>query len=410
MNWRNVGTVFHKELRDTLRDRRTLLSTFLIPLVAMPILMLGAGTVAYKAVSKAQAEVPTVMVLGGADSPEVQTALAGYKKIMLVPAAADWRQRIADKQLRAAVEIPAGFAAALASGAPATVKVYHYEGELRSGFAAGEVRRFLTDYREKQVVARLTARSLPATLLKPFDIRSENVAPPEKVGGNAIGGIIPYVFIIFCFAGALYPAIDLTAGEKERGTLETILCSPVARVELVLGKFLLVLAASLTTVACSLISMGLSAFLGGSLLARGALGGAAAASGGNPAAVLPQIDPLGLLAVGAMILPIAVLFAALLLTLSLFAKSTKEAQSYASPLILVVLLPAMMSMLPGVELNAGLAMVPILNLSLVCKELVSGVWHWGYIALIFGSSCLYAAGGLALCVRMFNREGVLFRT
>ena len=103
MNWRNVFTVFHKELRDTLRDRRTLLSTFLIPLVAMPILMLGAGTVAYKAVSKAQAEVPTVMVLGGADSPEVQTALAGCKKIMLVPAAADWRQRIADKLLRAAV-------------------------------------------------------------------------------------------------------------------------------------------------------------------------------------------------------------------------------------------------------------------------------------------------------------------
>ncbi len=410
MNWRNVLTVFRKELRDTLRDRRTLISTLLIPSVAMPLVMLGAGAVAYKTVTKAQSEVPTVMVLGGDDSPAVRTALAEHKKVALVPAAADWRQRIADKQLRAAVEIPGGFDAALARGEPATVKVYHYEGELRSGFAAGEARRFLTDYREKQVVARLAARGLPATLVKPFDIRSENVAPPEKVGGNAIGGIIPYIFILFCFAGALYPAIDLTAGEKERGTLETILCSPVARVELVLGKFLLVLVASLTTVVCSLISMGLSALVGGSLLARGSLGAAAAAAGGNSAGVLPRIDPLGLLAVGAMVLPIAVLFAALLLTLSLFAKSTKEAQSYASPLILVVILPAMMSMLPGVELNAGLALVPILNLSLVCKELVSGVWHWGYIGLIFGSSCLYAAGGLILCVRMFNREGVLFRT
>jgi sodium transport system permease protein len=104
-----------------------------------------------------------------------------------------------------------------------------------------------------------------------------------------------------------------------------------------------------------------------------------------------------------------VLFAAALITISLFAKSFKEAQSYVSPLIIVIILPAVIGMLPGVELNARLALVPVLNVSLVSKELVSGVWPWHYLALIFGSTCLYAAIALSLAVRMFNREDVIFR-
>jgi sodium transport system permease protein len=110
-----------------------------------------------------------------------------------------------------------------------------------------------------------------------------------------------------------------------------------------------------------------------------------------------------------MILPMAVFFSALLLALSLFAKSFKEAQSYVSPLIIVIILPAVVGMLPGVELNTRLALIPVLNLSLVSKEMVSGVFNWHYIALIFGSSCVYAAAALAWCVWMFKRESVIFR-
>jgi sodium transport system permease protein len=91
------------------------------------------------------------------------------------------------------------------------------------------------------------------------------------------------------------------------------------------------------------------------------------------------------------------------------AKSYKEAQSYVSPLIIVVIMPAMMGMLPGVELSAKTALIPILNVCLACKEMLSGVWHWGYLALIFGSTAVVAAGAIALCVWMFNREDVMFR-
>lgn len=411
MNRSNVVTVYLKELRDSLRDRRTLISMIVVPTLMIPGIMLVAGVVSYMVVNKAREEVPAVMVLGGNDSPVVRAALIADRKIRLVPATADWKQRITDKQLRAAVEIPAGFDAALEHGDATVLKIFNYESELRSGFAVGELHRFFNDYREKIITARLAGRGLPAALVKPFEVKTENVAPPEKVGGNVIGGIIPYLFILLCFTGAMYPAIDLTAGEKERGTMETILCSPVGRADLVLGKFLMVLTAALGTVVFSLLSMGLTFMLGGLLFAKTAAGGAAVAAAKRGAApMLPTIDPLGTLTVLAMVLPVAVLFSAVLMAVSLFAKSVKEAQSYVSPLIVVVILPAMMGMLPGVELNTRLALVPILNLALVSKELVSGVFHWHYLALIFGSTCVYAAVALAFCVRMFNREDVLFRT
>lgn len=407
MNLRDVGTIYGKELRDMLRDRRTIISMIVIPTLVMPAIIAVVGFISFKVVRQARATVPAVMVVGGDDSPRLRAALAANDKIKLLPAAADWRQQISDKSVRAAVEIPAGFDAALARGDAAAVTVYHYEGEMRSSFAVSEVRRFFNEYREKEITARLEGRGLPTTFVKPFDVKTENVAPPEKVGGNVIGGLFPYLFILLCFTGAMYPAMDLTAGEKERGTMETILCSPIARIDLVLGKFLMVLTASLGTVMFSLLSMTLTFLIGGSLWAKSAGVGSLAAAARAPS--LPSLDPLGLIAVLGMVFPVAVFFSALLLTISLFAKSFKEAQSYTSPLIIVIILPAVIGTLPGVELNTRLALVPILNVSLVSKELVSGVWNWHYLALIFGSTCVYAGAALALAVKMFNREGVIFR-
>lgn len=189
--------------------------------------------------------------------------------------------------------------------------------------------------------------------------------------------------------------------------METLLCSPASRVEIVLGKFLMVLTGSLSAMVLSLVSMGATAIAMGLMLTGGGAPAVAAAARSGP---MPMIDPVGLLGVLAMVFPVAVLFSAVELTVALFARTSKEAQSYLGPMILVVLLPAVIGMLPGIELNARLALIPLLNLSLVCREMLSGVWHWHYIGLIFASSCLYAAAALALAVRMFNREAVLFRT
>jgi sodium transport system permease protein len=415
MNWRTIATVYLKELRDSLRDRRTLISTIVIPTLVMPLLTFGVGRIASQVVSNARAEIPAVVVLGGADSPGVLAQLKAAKNFRIVPDAGDWKQHIGDKKIRAAVQLPEKFEAGLKAGLAPAVVIYHYEGELKSSLGVSELEKFFRELRDRTVADRLTERGVPLTLVKPFDFRRENVAPPEKVGGNLIGGFVPYLIIMLCFVGAMYPAMDLTAGEKERGTMETLLCSPAARSELVLGKFLLVLTGSLSAMFFMLLSMGGTAFIAGTLLsgaaqtAQTAKAATAATAAKGTGFVLPLIDPLGLLGVVALVLPVAVLFSAVIFTVALFAKSYKEAQSYVSPLIIVVLMPAMIGMLPGIDLNAALAFVPILNLSLVCKEMLSGVWHWPYIAIIFGSSSLYAAAALALAVRMFNREDVIFR-
>lgn len=168
----------------------------------------------------------------------------------------------------------------------------------------------------------------------------------------------------------------------------------------------MVLTGSLASVLLALLSMGLSFFVIGNVMDGGAT---AAAAANNAPGMMPTIDPLGVLGVLAMVLPVAVLFSSVIFTVALCAKSFKEAQSYVSPLIFVVLMPAMVGILPGIELNAKLALVPILNLSLVCKEMLSGVWHWVYIGMIFGSTCIYAGVALGLAVQMFKREGVIFR-
>jgi len=404
MNGRDIGTIYRKELKDSLRDRRTLMSTILIPTLVMPALLFGVGRIASTVVARAQEEVPAVVVLGGADSPGVMALLKKSGRFHVVPGSADWRRMISDKKIRAAVEIPPGFEAGLNSGAAPAVTIYHYQGELKSGIAVDRLDAFFVRVRDRTVEARLAEHGLPATLANPFATRHANVAPPEKVGGNLVGGIIPYLIIVLCFTGAMYPGIDLTAGEKERGTMEALLCSPVSRLDIVLGKFLMVLTGSLAAMGFSLIS------LCGSLAVLGSVAGAGTRGRSMPAGdVLPVVDPAGVLGVLAMIAPVAVLFSAIIFTVALFAKSYKEAQSYVAPMVFIVILPAVVGMLPGIDLNARLAFVPILNLSLVCKEMLSGVWNWNYIAIVFVSTCAYAAAALALAVRMFKREDVIFR-
>jgi sodium transport system permease protein len=401
MNWRSITTIYAKELRDMLRDRRTLISTIVIPTFIMPVIILGFGRAAAMVVSKARHEVSRVMVVGGADSPRVRAELEKSGKFRVETASPDWKTLISDKKVRAAVEIPAGFDRALDAGSAPTVTLYHYQGEMKSGLAVDQLHAFFTALRDRATARLLAERGLPESVARPFELKEANVAPPEKVGGNLVGGIIPYFIIVLCLTGAMYPAMDLTAGEKERGTMETLLCSPAARTDIVLGKFFMVLTGSLAAVILSLVSMGATVALAGAAIGPGAAG---------PSGLALSIDPLGILGVLAMVMPVAVLFSAMLFTVCLFAKSFKEAQTYVTPLMMVVILPVVAGILPGIELNYRLAMVPILNISLVSKEMLSGVWHWGYIAVIFGSTAFYAVVALALAVRMFKREDVIFRT
>jgi len=404
MSLRNIGIVYRKELTEALRDRRTLITTFLVPLLVIPVMGTGFTAVMSAVIGSAKKEKPKVMIVGGTDSPGVVAALQQDPKIHVIPTTDDWRHKVVAKEIRAAVEIPEGFEKNVAAGQGGTVKIDVYGGEIKSEFAAGNIEGYLKEYRDGIVAKRLETNSLPANLLRPFQVKRESIAPPEKQAGAILGGIIAYALILMCLNGAMSPAIDLTAGEKERGTMETILSSPVSRTHLVLGKFLLVLTASLVTAMLLMVSVEVST----TVLERShALD--QIAEEGEP---VPQLtlDPAAIASVIIMAVPLSVLFSAGLITIALFAKSHKEAQSYIAPLMFLVVIPAVAAMLPGVDLTPKLAIVPLLNVSLLCKELVTGEYHWNYIALIFASTCVYAAGALFLAVKMFQRESVLFRS
>jgi sodium transport system permease protein len=339
------------------------------------------------------------MILGGEDSPGVVQQLRAAKNLRVVPRSADFVDLISDKKIRAAVDIPPGFEAAVARGERPEVKIYIFKDDLKSTLSATRVEKLFMEFRDDMVRRRLKAENLPDNLMKPFDVEQQNVVSDEKVAGESYGGLITYLVILMCMTGAMYPAMDLTAGEKERGTMETILSSPIDRTHLVFGKFFVVLTASLATAALSVISMG-GSFAILSHVARGQSIGE-----GFP---MLTMHPKTVIAVFVMALPVAVLFSAVLMTISLFAKTFKEAQSYLTPMTFVVIVPAIAAVLPGIELTSKLALVPILNVSLLCKELVTGTYHWNYIALIFFGTCFYAGIALFLAVKMFQRESVLF--
>jgi len=401
VNWRNIAVVYRKELTDSLRDRRTVISMVVVPILLMPMLTIFVGVLSARLIGRAMQQVPSVMIIGGENSPQIVAALHALSDVQIVPAGSDYAQQIVDKKIRAAVELPSDFDAIIAREGTASVRIDMYQGEINSGFSADKLQKFFRDFRDRTIGERLQARHLPGELAEPLRVEERNVAPPEKVSGVVLGGLVPYFVIILSLTGTMYPAMDLTVGEKERGTIETILCSPISRISLVLGKFLMVFTASISTAALAIGSMALTL-----AAASKAVGGMAHISGMG---LEFKISFSAVFWVFLMIVPLALLFSAALLAISLFARNFKEAQSYLSPLTIVVVAPAIVSVLPGVELNAGTSLIPILNTSLVSKEIVSGTYHWGYIALIFGSSCVYAAVALWVAIRLFQREEVLFR-
>ena len=402
MNGRPIGIVYRKELRDSLRDRRAIISMIVVPVLAIPLLMFGIGILMFKTMTHARQEVPQVMIIGGENSPKVLSALHAAKNIQIVPTTGDFTNQLMEKQVRAVIKLPSDFDSAIANGGKTGVEIFSYQGDVKSGFAAEKLNTFFRNLSDTTVRQRLESRSVPVEVLKPFTIQQQNVAPASRVAGSLLGGIFPYLLIFMCLTGAMYPAIDLTAGEKERGTMETILCCPVKRINLVLGKFLMVLTASVCTVLLSLLSMGATFQIAKRALANSVPREALL--------MITTIDLGGLAGMLLMLLPTAVMLSAVMLMLGLFSKSFREAQSYAGPLMLVVTMLTAAAILPGVDLNARLAVVPLVNVCLACKEMMAGTWHWNYLLLIFGSTCLYAVAALAATVWMFHREEVLFRS
>lgn len=399
MLFRNAIVVYRKELMDALRDRRTVKSMILVPIFVFPLITVGMNDLTEHLAGRAKNEVARVMIMGGEDSPQLTASLRELPEITVVPSHPDYEKEITAKQIRAAIRVEPGFDAALAHGKQARIAVFYDKQELGSQLAAENLEKFFNDLRDKTAAANLAANHLSSTMLQPIVVEKDNISQTTDAAAGILGRLLPYFIIVLCLSGATTPALDLTAGEKERGTMETILCSPLSRTDLVIGKFLMVLTASLTTAILAITSMSICAIYGRKLMSSAAVASALPAS----------VTAKGIISVFVLVLPLSVLFSGTLLALALFAKTFREAQSYVSPLMMLVVLPAAISFLPGMELKGKAMFIPVLNTSLACREILSGTFHWGSISMIFVTSCLYAIVAMVIAVRLFNSEEVLFR-
>ncbi|RPH94978.1 CPBP family intramembrane metalloprotease [candidate division KSB1 bacterium] len=398
MQIRLVKTIFYKELRDVLRDRRTLFMMIVLPILLYPLLILGFGSFAASQAMKLAKKQTKVAVIGMHAGGTLTVMLDSLSGMSIVDTA-NWRSRIIDGTLDAAVIIPSGFIDSLAEGRTLEIGLYHNSSREVSGHVRDRIERTATIFRDQIVARRLTALGADTSVLRPFRVHSENLATQEQRQGDLLGKMLGYLVIMMMIMGAFYAALDLTAGEKERGTLETLLVSPASRADIVLGKFLTVAVISVVTAFLNLLSMGGTFAYGMALLGR-------VTSKALPAMA---ISPVSLLLSLLLILPLVVLFSSVCIAVAVNARNYKEGQSLLTPVYLAAIMPAMISLVPGTEMTPLMALVPIANVSLLIKEFLMGNYLWLQMFIAFASTSVLAAAALWWATEQFKNEAVLFR-
>jgi sodium transport system permease protein len=393
-----ILVIFRKELMDTLRDRRTLISMVAIPLLLFPLLLGISAKVMRSQLEKAQDKVLRVAVQTSGNAGGFVTLLKNDPKVSVTEnLSADSAQAlVAVDSLDAFVLFAPDFDRQVASLHPGVVTLYFKAPELRS-IEKQRISVLFTRYEQSLRADRFKKLNIDESITRTMQIDERNLASAREKIAEVLGAFLPYLFIIFCFLGSLYPAIDLGAGEKERGTLETLLTSPANRMEILVGKFGVVALTGIATACIAMVGLYVSVLQIKEI---------------PPELLRSILDILQLRSIVlllSLLLPLTIFFSAALLSLSFFAKSFKEAESTITPLMIVIIVPVFIGLMPGMALDAVTALIPILNVSLATKAIIAGTIKPILLAEVYGSLILLAALSLYACAWMFDREQTIFR-
>ena len=383
-----------------LRDRRTIFMMVVMPLMVIPLLMTTAIKLTQSQVEKAKDKELRVAVIGETAAPELFERLSKEENFFLVTMtnADSARAMTAEQTLDGVVIIPQHFSEFVEGDKQATIRLIFKSSESLNA-ARRRIEAIIDQYDREIVNERIGRLQLDETLFDAIAIEREDVASTEEKFAENAGGFLPYIFIIFGFMGSIYPALDLGAGEKERGTLETILSSPASRFDIVMGKFLVVVLFSIATAFLAMLGVLIMVYQFLPTIETNIT-----------QTVMDMLGPRRIFIIMSMVLPVSAFFAAVALAISIFARSFKEAQSMMAPLNIIIILPAMIGMLPGFKLSAVTAAIPILNLSLATKAILGGSADPILIAEVYLSLFFLAGVSIYGCVKWFNREETLFRS
>jgi sodium transport system permease protein len=399
---RSAWVVFKKEMKDTLRDKRTWRTMILLPIVLTLLMAYGMPSLIEKQTKKLDEVPPKVALVGAPIDAPLPSFLKQTKQIDLVQVQ-DPNQQLKDGKIQAILSINPNFDQAIAQNQSGSLTISYDESDTKSSMTQSRLSALISSYSETIVTNRLASKGIDQKLLKPIDMKMDNVATQEQVGGMFMAMIMPMMLGMWTALGGMYAAIDLGAGEKERGTLEALLTTPPSRLSIVIGKYLAVIVSSMISSIVSVTGMYLAFVAKGSATIGDS-------SGANAANLTFTVPISHLLMVVFVSLTLAIVFSALQLSVSVFARKFKEAQTYISPLSIVVVVPGVLLQFTSLhDIHVMYFFIPLMN-TLVCyKEILMGVINWSHIGITFAVSMLIAVVLLRVTHFLFNRETVILR-
>ncbi len=388
----NAKTVFFKEMRELLRDRRVTIGAFLMPVLLLVLMMQMFGLVE-RGVKENRAS-KIVVVQPGETNPIVE----GLKQLPgseILTAASEQAAKSAleEGKARLALVFPTDFLKGLTSG-EANITAFFDSSEPLSQVALRTVSVVIDETNKQIALKTIEASGLPPKTLETIDLKQTDTAKQQSDSAQMLLGLLPYMIVLWAFYGGFSAVSDMMAGEKERGTLETLLLSPVSRNDIVAGKL-----AALSLV-CLLSSL--------SAVAGVALSSVISRSGTE----VLKIDGQSFLAILALVLPLVAMFATVLFAVSTWAKNMREAQTYLTSVSFVVLMPAVFSNLigfTGVDKAIWLRFVPILGPAVGLRDAFLGKPDWAMIAICAIVNLAIAAVLWVAIQRMVRRDSVLMR-
>jgi len=387
-----VFTILKKEIIETLRDKRTLITMIIVPLLLFPVIMNVLALVQRNQIQKSETKALKIGIKGEAYSQDLIEYIENAENISWIPLEerADEQELIRSDSLDAVIVLSAQFTQDIDSLQSAQLHFFYQAVD--NDRIKRRVMAPVEAYEKEILETRLARMNVTQSNIDPITINEQNIATEQEIIGNLVGGFLPYIFILFCFFGCYYPAIDLFTGEKERGTLETLLTLPVRRNQVLVGKMGVIALTGLMSALLSLVGL----FVSLNLIE------------GLPQDLLTVIrdilKPGSVVILLGLLIPIAVFFAGLLIPIATRAKSFKEAQSQITPLNFLIIIPAAIGLLPGMKLTWATVFIPILNVALAIKEVVAGTIDYILLVVVFLSLIALAVVGIVLSLRSFSHE------
>ncbi len=385
-----IKIIFTKEVRDNLRDRRTLSGALIYPLLGPILMALVLSVVGHTVLT--QAEGPMALPVVGAENAPALIQFLKQSGAEIKAAPADAEAEVQAGNYDAVLVIPKAYGKDFTAGRPATVRLIVDESRQSSSTSIRRIKEMLSSYSRQIGMLRLLARGINPGVTAALAVEEMNIATPQGQAARILT-VLPYFIIFSVFIGGMYLAIDTTAGERERGSLEPLVINPVDRRELVLGK----LGATLVFTIVAVIETLLGFYLMLSYLPAESLG------------VKISVDIGSIFLIFLITLPMMLLAASLQMIVATLTRSYKEAQTYLGFMPLVPALPGLFLAMSPVKIRSWMMLIPTFGEQLLINQVMRGETIHPFNGLISASTTTVI--GIALTVvaiLMYGREHILF--